>query len=77
MLKDALGKTPLHLAAEKGEIRLVQALAKASPTGIGAKDRHGRTPLHYAALNRRRLVSVNTYQLPGNHLRNNVCRNES
>jgi len=53
LLKDGDGKTPLHLAAEAGKARHVEALAKASLASVDQKDLGDRTPLHVAALNGR------------------------
>ena len=46
--KDKGGKTPLHMAAWRGNLEAVQVLldARANPK---AKDKRGKTPLHWAA----------------------------
>ena len=54
LLRDGTGKTPLHIAAETGKPRHVEALVKASLVSVFQKDVHDRTPLHCAALNGRR-----------------------
>lgn len=51
LLRDDAGKTPLHIAAETGKARHVEALSKASITCVCQKDVENRTPLHFAALN--------------------------
>ena len=51
LLKDRTGKIPLHIAAEIGKARHVEALARASLACVDQKDPDGRTPLHFAALN--------------------------
>jgi ankyrin repeat protein len=43
-----LGRTPLHWAAIKGHIEVVELLL-ANGAAVNAKDRHGDTPLHAAA----------------------------
>jgi ankyrin repeat protein len=41
------GNTPLHLAAERGSVEIVQALLRAGAI-VNANNRYGRTPLHLA-----------------------------
>jgi len=45
---DALGRTPLHLAASQGALAIVEWLLKKA-TNVGALDDLGRTALHLAA----------------------------
>lgn len=45
-----IGKTPLHLAAAKGYMRICEILSKAGASA-SARDLHGMTPLHDAAFN--------------------------
>lgn len=46
--RDPKGKTPLHLAAEKGEVQIVQALLTKGAS-LEAADFSGNTALHHAA----------------------------
>lgn len=41
---------PIHDAARKGDAKKVRAILQADPKAISAKDNHGDTPLHLAAL---------------------------
>ena len=43
------GATVLHLAAEKGWVRVAREIAVKNPSLLNEKDDHGCTPLHYAA----------------------------
>ncbi len=47
--KDALGRTPLHLAAFYGRVKIIELLI-ASGADINAKDHTDMTPLHAAAI---------------------------
>jgi ankyrin repeat protein len=47
--------TALHLAAERGQTEMVEAMIKAG-ANVNAKDRYNRTPLHNAVLQNRRGV---------------------
>lgn len=49
--KDKLGRTPLHIAADKGLVSAVELLV-ASGSDLKARDLKGRLPIHYAALSR-------------------------
>ena len=51
LLTNSAGKTALHMAAETGRVRHVEALVKNSCASVDQKDPEGRTPLHLAALN--------------------------
>lgn len=54
-LKDINRKTALHLAAaETGKARFVEMLARSGLTAVFDRDDTLRTPLHYAAMNKRR-----------------------
>ena len=44
-------KTPLHIAADMGHKRCVVILGEESPRSVNSTDKHGRSPLHYAAKN--------------------------
>ncbi|KNC50725.1 uncharacterized protein AMSG_11997 [Thecamonas trahens ATCC 50062] len=46
---DADGRFPLHVAAENGRYRVVDALASASGVDLDVVDADGKTPLHVAA----------------------------
>ncbi|MGL9688729.1 MAG: ankyrin repeat domain-containing protein [Wolbachia sp.] len=46
----AEGLTPLHIAAEKGHMEIVNALIK-QKANVNAEDKEGVTPLHLAAVN--------------------------
>ncbi|KAL9969346.1 hypothetical protein ACROYT_G021550 [Oculina patagonica] len=63
LLKDDVGKTPLHIAAETGKARHVDALAKASITCVCQKDAENRTPLHFAALNGKEKICSILFQM--------------
>lgn len=45
---NADGKLPIHLAAENGLEKIVQLLIQRQ-SDLSAKDKHGYTPLHWAA----------------------------
>ena len=49
-MTDARGETPLHLAAAKGHVPVVELLIK-NGANVNAKDADGGTPLHSAAAN--------------------------
>lgn len=49
---DDIGKVPLHIAAEKGDIEMVQILVEAG-AAIDVEDKFLRTPLHYAIANKK------------------------
>lgn len=53
-LKDLHRKTPLHLAVEAGKSKVIDLLAKAGMSAVFDRDDCLRTPLHYAALFKRR-----------------------
>lgn len=44
------GVTPLHLAANNGNIQVVKFLCALSEVDPGQADNHDRSPLHYAAI---------------------------
>ena len=44
------GQTPLHLAAQKGHLKICEYLL-AEGADVGAADKYGNTPLHLAASN--------------------------
>ncbi|HEU4621403.1 MAG TPA: ankyrin repeat domain-containing protein [Burkholderiaceae bacterium] len=46
--KGDFGGTALHLAAEKGNVEAIKALARHRATVINVRDSNGRTPLHIA-----------------------------
>ncbi|XP_054659334.1 NF-kappa-B inhibitor zeta-like isoform X2 [Grus americana] len=52
--QDRLGKTPLHLCAENGYLRVLEVLKNCKKNGVCVEvnltDHHGLTPLHGAAL---------------------------
>jgi ankyrin repeat protein len=48
-LKDEVGNTRLHLAAQKGELDNVNILLEKNPGWVNSKNHFGITPLHYAA----------------------------
>ncbi|XP_010217747.1 PREDICTED: uncharacterized protein LOC104572292 [Tinamus guttatus] len=58
--QDSLGKTPLHLCAENGYLRVLQVLKNFKENGMGVEvnltDHYGLTPLHCAALSHTVLV---------------------
>lgn len=66
---NAMGKTPLHLAAEANKPTAVMTLLKGG-ANPGAKTLAGFTPLHLAVLNRHR-ATVRT--LLGSHVPVDVC----
>ena len=43
------GITPIHIAAQNGNIEVVKTLLTAYPNQIDCADNKGQTPLHYAA----------------------------
>lgn len=47
--RDALGRTPLHLAAFYGRVKIIEVLI-AGGADVNAKDHTGMTPLHAAAI---------------------------
>lgn len=51
---DVAAYTGLHAAAQRGDASTIAALAAASPAALGARDGHGRTPLHVATFARQR-----------------------
>lgn len=53
-LKDVNRKTALHLACELGKGKIVDILARAGMTAVFDRDDLMRTPLHYAAMYKRR-----------------------
>lgn len=49
---DTRADHPIHLAAERGDVRRVRALLDADPTLVSRGDRSGGTPLHRAVIGR-------------------------
>ena len=49
--KNCIGSTPLHLAAQQGHARAVEALIAHHPSLVDTQDNDGCTPLAYAAAN--------------------------
>ena len=49
--RDEYNRTPLHYAAENGQIEAVKALLNAEGIEVNKRDKNNRTPLHYAAKN--------------------------
>ncbi|XP_024914176.1 85/88 kDa calcium-independent phospholipase A2 isoform X2 [Cynoglossus semilaevis] len=47
--RDAAGRTPLHLACERGDLVCVKELLEESQARTDIKDRSGETPMHCAA----------------------------
>ena len=45
-----LEATDLHFAASIDEVELINWILEGGPTDIDCRDKHGQTPLHYAAL---------------------------
>ncbi len=50
--EDALGRTPLSFAAEKGHVKVLELLV-AKHARLDARDKKGMTPLHWATINSR------------------------
>ena len=48
--KNKDGWTPLHLAATKGRIEIVEYLVEKGAEDVNAKNEYGQTPLHIAIL---------------------------
>lgn len=46
---DSYGKTPLHKAVEKNDLKLIKYLIL-NKADLNAQDKEGKTPLHYAAI---------------------------
>lgn len=46
--KDHLGMTPLHKATIMGHVEMAQYILEKFPETVNAKDREGRTALHYS-----------------------------
>ncbi|XP_061334137.1 NF-kappa-B inhibitor zeta-like [Pezoporus flaviventris] len=59
--QDSLGKTPLHLCAENGYLRVLEVLKNCKNNGVCVEvnltDHYGLTPLHCAALAHTALVT--------------------
>ena len=51
------GRTPLHLACEKGHTDVVEFLVR-QDTDVEAKDEDGNTPLHIAVENKQTVVTT-------------------
>jgi ankyrin repeat protein len=47
--RNAHGQTPLHIAAARGHVPVVELLLRADPAAMDAGDEAGRAPLHVAA----------------------------
>ncbi|OJJ42481.1 hypothetical protein ASPZODRAFT_76746, partial [Penicilliopsis zonata CBS 506.65] len=48
---NARGQTPLHIAAQQGDLNTVSLLLASYPIDVNARDRSGCTPLHLASEN--------------------------
>ena len=48
MIRNSDGQTPLHIAAQMGNLWIAEYLLRHG-TNVNAKDMHGNTPLHIAA----------------------------
>merc|ERR1712225_87465 len=47
--KDCIGRTPLHLAAGKGQLEMIKYISTVMPDVLSDKDNDGWTAAHYAA----------------------------
>lgn len=50
-IQNARGQTPLHIAAQKGDISIVRLLLDSKTVNVNAQDSSGATPLHLASEN--------------------------
>lgn len=68
-LRDQWGRSPLMLAAAKGDTAMCQHLLKKGSRLLGEVDQGGRTPLHWAALSRQAacVQFLLDYTSEGNH----------
>ena len=56
--KDVFDRSPLHAAAENGHVTCVEQLCVSEPGHVNDRDERGLTPLHLAARENHRYVSI-------------------